>query len=185
MGAPSGTVTFLFTDIKGSTRLWESAPEAMRVALERHDELLRSAIESARGYVFKTVGDAFCAAFTSARDAVEAAGAAQRALQTESWPEQARLRVRMALHTGECEERNGDYFGPAVNRTARLEATAHGDQVVMSQATAALVRDSLRLGMELVDLGGQVLCSSVTSSLAAGQLPEGASLLRSRAASPA
>jgi class 3 adenylate cyclase len=158
MGAPSGTVTFLFTDIKGSTRLWESAPEAMRVALERHDELLRSAIESARGYVFKTVGDAFCAAFTSARDAVEAAGAAQRALQTESWPEQARLRVRMALHTGECEERNGDYFGPAVNRTARLEATAHG---------------------------GQVLCSSVTSSLAAGQLPEGASLLRSRAASPA
>jgi predicted ATPase/class 3 adenylate cyclase len=155
--APSGTVTFLFTDIEGSTGLWESAPEAMRVALKRHDELMRSTIESARGYVFKTVGDAFCAAFTSARDAVEAAGAAQQALQTESWPVQARLRVRMALHTGECEERDGDYFGPAVNRTARLEATAHGGQVVVSQATAVLVRDALAAGMELVDLGSHRL----------------------------
>jgi predicted ATPase/class 3 adenylate cyclase len=155
--APSGTVTFLFTDIEGSTGLWESAPEAMRVALQRHDELLRSAIESARGYVFKTVGDAFCAAFTSARDAVEAAGAAQQALQTESWPEQARLRVRMALHTGECEERDSDYFGPAVNRTARLEATAHGGQVVVSQGTAVLVRDALSADLELVDLGSHRL----------------------------
>jgi predicted ATPase/class 3 adenylate cyclase len=157
MAEPSGTVTFLFTDIEGSTRLWEQHPEVMDRALQRHDELMRSAIESAQGYVFKTVGDAFCAAFASARDAVEAAGAAQQALQTESWPEQTPLRVRMALHTGECQERDGDYFGPAVNRTARLEATAHGDQVVMSQATAALVRDSLRLGMELVDLGSHRL----------------------------
>src|SRR5580658_3119563 len=141
--APSGTVTFLFTDIEGSTGLWESAPEAMQVALKRHDELLRSTIESAGGYVFKTVGDAFCAAFTSARDAVEAAAAAQQVLQTESWPEQARLRVRMALHTGESEERDGDYFGPAVNRTARLVAIAHGGQVVLSRATADIVGDHL------------------------------------------
>jgi predicted ATPase/class 3 adenylate cyclase len=155
--APSGTVTFLFTDIEGSTGLWESAPEAMQGALKRHDELLRSTIESARGYVFKTVGDAFCAAFTSARDAVAAAGAAQQALQTEAWPERARLRVRMALHTGESEERDGDYFGPAVNRTARLEATAHGGQVVVSQATSVLVRDTLAPGMELVDLGSHRL----------------------------
>jgi class 3 adenylate cyclase len=147
--APSGTVTLLFTDIEGWTGPWESAPEAMQVALQRHDDLLRSAIETARGYIFKTAGDAFCAAFTSARDAVKSACAAQQALQTESWPERAGLRVRMALHTGECEERDGDYFGPAVDRAARLEATAHG---------------------------GQVLCSSVTSSLAADQLPEGASL---------
>src|SRR5580692_11812036 len=101
MAVPSGTVTFLFTDIEGSTGLWESDPEAMQVALQRHDELMRAVIESARGYVFKTVGDASCAAFTSARDAVAAAGAAQRVLQGEVWPEQARIRVRMALHTGE------------------------------------------------------------------------------------
>src|SRR5580658_9172106 len=155
--APSGTVTFLFTDIEGSTGLWESAPEAMQVALKRHDELLRSTIESARGYVFKTVGDAFCAAFTSARDAVEAAGAVQQALQTEAWPERARLRVRMALHTGECEERDGDYFGPAVNRIARLGATAHGGQVVVSRSTAEVVRDRLPTDMKLVELGLHLL----------------------------
>jgi predicted ATPase/class 3 adenylate cyclase len=157
MALPTGTVTLLFTDIEGSTGLWESAPEAMQVALQRHDELLRSVIESARGYVFKTVGDAFCAAFTSARDAVASAGAAQRALQTELWPEKARLRVRMALHTGECEEREGDYFGPTVNRVARLEATAHGGQVVLSEATAVLVRDHLSDDMELIDLGSHRL----------------------------
>ena len=157
MAVPSGTVTFLFTDIEGSTGLWESAPEDMQVALQRHDELLRAVIESARGHVFKTIGDAFCAAFTSARDAVASAGAAQRTLQTELWPEQARLRVRMALHTGECEERDGDYFGPTVNRTARLEATAHGGQVVLSEATAVLVRDHLPDGVELIDLGSHRL----------------------------
>jgi predicted ATPase/class 3 adenylate cyclase len=157
VAVPSGIVTFLFTDIEGSTGLWESAPEAMQVALRRHDELLRSVIESARGYVFKTVGDAFCAAFTSARDAVVSAGAAQRALQTELWPDQARLRVRMALHTGECEERDGDYFGPTVNRAARLEATAHGGQVVLSEATAVLVRDHLPDHLELIDLGSHRL----------------------------
>jgi predicted ATPase/class 3 adenylate cyclase len=157
MAVPSGTVTFLFTDIEGSTRLWERHPDAMDRALQRHDELLRSAIESARGHIFKTVGDAFCAAFTSARDAVEAAGATQQALQSETWPEQAPLRVRMALHTGECEERDGDYFGPPVNRTARLEAIAHGGQVVVSQATTVLVRDSLPEGIELVDLGSHRL----------------------------
>jgi predicted ATPase/class 3 adenylate cyclase len=154
---PTGTVTLLFTDIEGSTRLWELHPEVMAMALQRHDTLLRSAIESAGGYVFKTVGDAFCSTFTSAEDALQAAGAAQRALHSEPWPPEAVLRVRMALHTGECEERDGDYFGPAVNRTARLEATAHGGQVVVSGTTAALVQDHLPPGVCLVDLGSHYL----------------------------
>ena len=155
--SPSGTVTLLFTDIQGSTRLWEDHAKSMAPALERHDAILREAIESHGGYVFKTVGDAFCAAFASAGDAVAAAGAAQLALQAEAWPTEAQLRVRMALHTGECHERDGDYFGPAVNRTARLEAIAHGGQVVLSQATAVLVRDALPDGWALVDLGAHRL----------------------------
>jgi predicted ATPase/class 3 adenylate cyclase/DNA-binding winged helix-turn-helix (wHTH) protein len=154
---PSGTLTLLMTDIEGSTRLWEEHPDAMSTALERHDALMRSAIESAGGYVFKTMGDAFCAAFASAKEAVAAAGEAQRALYAESWPDQANLRVRMALHTGECEERGGGYFGPAVNRTARLEATAHGGQVVVSRSTADVVRDRLPTGMKMVELGSYLL----------------------------
>jgi class 3 adenylate cyclase len=121
---PSGTVTLLFTDIEGSTRLWETEPEQMASALRRHDQILRSAIEQASGFVFKTVGDAFCAAFSSSRSAVEAVLAAQRALTAESWPTARPIRVRMGLHAGVCEERDGDYFGPVVNRTARLEAIA-------------------------------------------------------------
>ena len=154
---PTGTITFFFTDIEGSTRLWEHHPEAMGAALQRHDALLRSVIESKGGYVFKTVGDAFCAAFASAGDAVEAGIEAQQGLQAERWPEHVDLRVRMALHTGKCEERDGDYFGPTVNRTARLEATAHGRQVVLSQATAVLVRDRLPDSVELTDLGSHRL----------------------------
>ena len=126
---PTGTLTLLFSDIEGSTRLWEQHPDSMADALERHDALMRSVLETHGGYVFKTVGDSFCAAFAAARDAVGAAGAAQRALHAEAWSEGISLRVRMALHTGECEEREGDYFGPAVNRTARLETTAHGGQI--------------------------------------------------------
>ncbi len=134
-GAPSGTVTFLFTDIEGSTRLWDSAPELMRVALERHDSILRSAIEGREGYVFSTGGDGFAAAFARAGEAVAAAVEAQRELTAATWPEGATLRVRMGLHTGEAAERDGDYFGTAVNRAARLMATAHGGQVVCSRST--------------------------------------------------
>ena len=154
---PTGTVTLLFTDIEGSTRLWEQEPAAMATALERHDDLLRSTIESWGGYVFKTVGDAFCAAFAAARDAVAAAGATQRALHTEAWPDRAQLRVRMALHTGECEERDGDYFGPAVNRVARLETLGHGGQVLVSRSTAELVRDHPPDGTQLINLGSHLL----------------------------
>ena len=136
--APSGTVTFLFTDIEGSTHLWDSHPDAMRQALERHDALLRSAIDANDGYVFSTGGDGIGAAFARAGDAVAAAVDAQQALGAELWPDGAPLRVRMGLHTGETSERDGDYFGTAVNRAARLMATAHGGQVVCSRATADL-----------------------------------------------
>src|SRR3712207_4702876 len=118
---PTGTVTFLFTDIEGSTKLWERNPRAMQVALARHDEILRQVIDVRRGYVFKTVGDAFCAVFSTAQDALGAALTSQRVLFSEEWPEEiGSLRVRMALHTGAADERDGDYFGSPLNRVARL-----------------------------------------------------------------
>jgi predicted ATPase/class 3 adenylate cyclase len=149
----SATTTLLFTDIVGSTGLWEARPDVMSGALSRHDELMRSAITSCKGLVFKTVGDAFCAAFGTASDAVAAALAGQRALAAESWPDAVSLPVRMGLHSGVCEERDGDYFGPTVNRTARLAAVAHGSQVIISQATAKLARTTLPRGTRLKDLG--------------------------------
>jgi predicted ATPase/class 3 adenylate cyclase len=148
-----GTVTFLFTDIEGSTRMWETDSGSMSDALARHDELLRSAIETHGGYVFKTVGDAFCAAFPTAPDALEASVEAQRLLLEEQWPETGRLRARMALHTGATEERDGDYFGPPVNRVARLLSAGHGGQVLLSLPTHEMVRDQLPAGAALVDLG--------------------------------
>jgi DNA-binding SARP family transcriptional activator len=152
-GRPSGTVTLLFTDIEGSTRLWDQHREAMAEALRRHDQVVRECIESSEGYVFKTVGDAFCAVFGSAAQAVVAATAVQRTVGTESWPKALELRVRVALHTGICEERDGDYFGPPLNRIARLMDIAHGGQTVVSRATAELIQDALPSGISLLDLG--------------------------------
>ncbi|MCX6911268.1 MAG: protein kinase, partial [Verrucomicrobia bacterium] len=154
---PSGTITFLFTDIEGSTQLWEKHPQAMPVALERHNQLLRRAVESHGGFVFKTVGDAFCVAFASAPNAMAAALAAQRALAAEPWGETGPLRVRMALHTGAAEERGGDYFGPTLNRVARVLAAGHGGQILLSNATEQLVRDHLTEGASLGDLGERSL----------------------------
>jgi predicted ATPase/class 3 adenylate cyclase len=150
---PQGTVTFLFTDIQGSTRLWEEHPEQMRPALERHDSLLREVVEEYEGYVFKTVGDAFCVAFGSAERAVSAAIAIQRSLSVESWPDGIAIAVRMGLHTGTANFRDNDYFGPAVNRTARIESAGHGGQVLLSQATADLLKDDVRPQYTLRDLG--------------------------------
>jgi predicted ATPase/class 3 adenylate cyclase len=150
---PSGTVTLLFTDIQGSTKLWEAEPEPMAAALRRHDQILRSAIEAAGGFVFKTVGDAFCAAFSTPQAAVGAALGAQRELGDEAWPTSRPIRVRMGLHTGACEERDRDYFGPVVNRAARLEAAAYGGQTLVSGATAELLAGSLPAGAGLEDLG--------------------------------
>jgi predicted ATPase/class 3 adenylate cyclase len=150
---PSGTVTFLFTDLEGSTRLWEDHPKSMQVALSRHDEIVRSAIDSHRGHVVKTTGDGFHAAFATAQDAVGAAVDAQGVLGREVWGETGPLLVRMGIHTGEAQERDGDYFGGALNRAARLMSVAYGGQIVCSQATADLVRDSLAGGVTIIDLG--------------------------------
>ena len=138
---PSGTVTFLFTDVEGSTQLWDGDPDRMGTALETHDLVLREAIESQGGYVFTTAGDSFAAAFSVASSAVEAAVVAQRALQARSW-DGVELRVRMGVHAGSAVERDGDYFGPVVNRAARLMATAHGGQIVISATTAGLIEPS-------------------------------------------
>ena len=148
-----GTVTFLFTDIEGSTKWWERDAATMQVALARHDEILRSAIEAHGGYVFKTLGDAFCAGFPAAPDALDAALVAQRALSDEPWDEGLAIKAKMALHTGTVEERDGDYFGPPVNRVARLLAIANGGQVLLSTSTQELVRDELPSESGLRDLG--------------------------------
>ncbi|HEX4531617.1 MAG TPA: adenylate/guanylate cyclase domain-containing protein [Acidimicrobiia bacterium] len=150
---PTGTVTFLFSDIEGSTRLWELHPDGMRVALAQHDEVLRAAIESHRGAVVKQRGDGFHAAFATADDAVLAAVAAQVALKERPWGETGPLLVRIGLHTGTAEARDGDYYGSVLNRGARLEAAAHGGQIICSQATADLAREALPSGFEFVDLG--------------------------------
>ena len=150
-------VTFLFTDIEGSTRLWECFPEAMQAALARHDALIRVAIEAHGGGVFKTVGDAFYTVFAAAADAAAAALTIQRALQREPWGETGPLRVRVALHTGAAEPRNGDYFGPALNRVARMLAASHGGQIVLSHSTQQLVHDRLPPDALLRSLGAHRL----------------------------
>ena len=149
---PTGTATFLFTDIEGSTRLWETHRAAMQLALAHHDAIMRSAIEANNGYLVKTTGDGALAAFASAPDAVAACLAAQRALTAYPWVE-LRIKVRMALHSGAAEQRDGDYFGPALNRAARLMAAGHGGQVLLSLATEELVRDHLPADIALRDLG--------------------------------
>jgi predicted ATPase/class 3 adenylate cyclase len=150
---PAGTVTFLFTDIEGSTRLWEDHPEAMRAALAMHDALVRAAIERHNGVVFKTIGDAFCAAFQDAPDAVSAAVESQRALSKAAWPDHLALKVRMALHTGSVESRDNDYFGRPLNRVARLLSIGHGGQVLLPDVTEELCRDLLPEGVTLKRLG--------------------------------
>src|SRR5215207_3650245 len=121
----SGTLTFLFTDLEGSTRRWERFPQAMNVALERHDAILGAAVAGSNGQVVKTTGDGIMAVFASPADAVRACVTAQRGLAAQPWEETGALRVRMALHAGEAATRTGDYFGPAVNRTARIMAAGH------------------------------------------------------------
>ncbi|HVF10378.1 MAG TPA: tetratricopeptide repeat protein [Abditibacteriaceae bacterium] len=152
---PAGTiiVTFLFTDIEGSMRHWEQQPGAMQPAVARHDEVLRTAIEAHGGHVFKTIGDAFCAAFAAAPDALAAALHAQRAIAAHEWSGIDALRVRMALYTGAVQARDGDYFGQPLNRVARLIAATHGGQILLGHATQEMVRDSLPEGVGLRDLG--------------------------------
>src|SRR5581483_5862537 len=152
---PVGTRTFLFTDIAGSTRLWEQHPTIMPHAHARHLELIVAAVEAHNGQFVRTrgEGDSTFSVFASAPDALAAACAFQRALHAEPWPPQTPLRVRAALHTGMAELRDGDYNASAVNRCARLRAIAHGGQTVISRATYELVRDALPEGVSLRDMG--------------------------------
>lgn len=150
---PSGTVTFLFTDLEGSTRLWEQHPDAARLALARHNILLRHALETHGGHIFGSGGDSFAVAFASASDAVAATVAAQRALQAESWGKVGLLRVRMALHTGLVDPREDNYSDPVVNHVARLVGIGHGGQILLSQSSCDLTRDHLPEDICLRDLG--------------------------------
>lgn len=151
---PHGTVTFLFTDIEGSSQLWEQHPAAMQAALARHDSLLRNIIAAHGGHVFKTTGDGLHAAFAHASDSVAASLACQQAVVRETWTGLPRpLTVRMGLHTGEAELREGDYFGSTMNRAARMLSIAGGGQTLLSSATAELVRDQLPPGAALHPLG--------------------------------
>src|SRR5579872_286637 len=154
---PSGTVTFLFSDIEGSTERWDQHREAMQEALKRHDATLHSVIEVHGGSVFKTVGDAFCAVFRTAPEAITAALAAQRGLASEDWSAVDGLRVRMAIHTGDTYQREGDYFGPAVNRVARLLAIGHGGQVLVSGVATELAQGQMPAQATLRDLGAHRL----------------------------
>lgn len=147
VGRPSGTVTFLFTDLEGSTRNWEARPDAMSAVLVEHDEIMRRTVESHDGFVFGAAGDSFAAAFHRPEDGGAAALEIQRKLATET-SDPALVRSRMGLHVGTADERDGDYFGPAVNRAARIMSVGHGGQVVVSSAFA-----ELHVGGELVDLG--------------------------------
>lgn len=153
MSFPVGTITFLFSDIEGSTRLWEKHPVSMAASLARHDGIMRAAMKQQGGYVFKTAGDAFCVAFDTAASAVEAAVESQRTLHSEPWGDTGPLRVRIAIHTGAAEFRDGDYFGNPLNRVARILAAAHGGQVLLSLPVQELVRDAMPAEVTLRDLG--------------------------------
>ena len=161
---PTGTVTFLFTDVEGSTALWEQRSDEMRAALERHDRLLRQATGSAGGQVVKSTGDGIVAVFPDANGALSASLAIQRALQADSNAPASTLaasgdrtpialKVRMGLHTGIAEQRDGDYFGTPINRAARIMSLAHGEQILLSAATAELARAGLPEGVALRDVG--------------------------------
>jgi predicted ATPase/class 3 adenylate cyclase len=158
-------VTFLFTDIEGSTKLWEQHPEAMKAALARHDAMLREAVEAHEGRTIKTLGDGILVAFETAAKGVAAALTAQRTLFVEGWEgvKPQVIRVRMALHTCEAEARGGDYYGPDLNRAARLMSIGHGGQTLLSATTADFVREQLPAGALLRDLGEQRLKDLVRS----------------------
>ena len=147
------SLTYLFSDLEGSTRLWDRHPDAMHAALARHDAILRESVEAAGGTVVKTTGDGMMAVFGSALDAVAASLHVQRALRDEAWGETGPLRVRMGMHVGESQARGGDYYGTTVNRAARVMAAAHGGQVLLSAQAAAAVAAVVPAGVQLRDLG--------------------------------
>jgi class 3 adenylate cyclase len=150
---PSGTVTFLLTDIEGSTKLWENHPEQMRTALATHDDILKVAVEQNQGHIVKTTGDGVMAAFHTANDALNTVLQAQQQLLAQEWHQPLTIRARMGLHTGTAQYRDGDYYGPSLNRAARLMAAGHGGQVLLSDVTYDLCRDALPENVSLLPLG--------------------------------
>ncbi len=151
--ASPGALTFVFTDLEASTRLWERFPEAMQAAMARHDAILQAAVENAGGRVVNTTGDGLMAVFPSASDGAGACLEGQTALNDEAWGETGPLRVRMGIHVGEAQRRGGDFFGPAVNRAARIMAAGHGGQVLLSGVAAESATDGLPAGAGVRDLG--------------------------------
>ena len=149
---PTGTVTFLFTDIEGSTRLWETQHATMVQALAHHDAILREAIESNDGHLVKTTGDGALAVFAIAANAIAASITAQRALNATDRGELS-IKSRMAVHSGTAEQRDGEYHGPTLNRAARLMAAGHGGQILLSRTTEELVRGHLPADVALRDMG--------------------------------
>ena len=145
--------TFLFTDIESSTRLWEEHPKEMASSLARHDVILNEAIAGAAGSILKTTGDGAIAIFGSPSDAIAASINAQQGLAAELWGSAGPIRVRMGVHAGETEKRDGDYFGPVMNRAARIMAAGHGGQVLLSSAAAGMLTDTLPSEATLRDLG--------------------------------
>ncbi|MFV1998775.1 MAG: adenylate/guanylate cyclase domain-containing protein, partial [Acidimicrobiia bacterium] len=152
---PDGIVTFLFTDVEGSTRAWEASPDLMAQALEQHDVAINEAVVAHNGIPVKArgEGDSWFVVFESAVDAVAAAADIQRQLSEVEWVTSPGIVVRASLHTGTADLRMGDYYGPTVNRAARLRAIAHGGQTIISGATYELVQDQLPQGASLVDMG--------------------------------
>jgi predicted ATPase/class 3 adenylate cyclase len=152
---PTGTVTFLFTDIEGSTKLWEQYPEAMKAALAKHDSILKQAIESKHGYIIKTTGDGIHTVFTTAIDAINASIVAQRKLHSafDQSSSSFALKVRMGVHTGEAELRDNDYYGQTLNRAARIMSAGHGGQILISNITAQVAREHISAEISFLDLG--------------------------------
>ena len=163
MELPTGTVTFLFTDIEASSHLWEADPEGMKQALAWHDALLEGIIQSHQGTVFKQGGDSFCAVFQTASSALIASIEIQKKLTSEQPDGLLPLKVRIAIHTGVAEVRNNDYFGNAVNRVARILSAGYGGQILLSQVSEALCEDTYSAGIQTVDLG-EVILKTMTKS---------------------
>ena len=181
---PRGTVTFLFTDIEGSTALWERDRPAMHAVVERHVAVLNGAIRDHAGVAFKVVGDAVQAAFPAAPAALAAAVAAQGSLLAEDWGTLDPLRVRMALHAGEAEpDARGDYLAAPLNRLSRLLAAGHGGQILLTQAVQQLARGALPPGVELRDLGDHRLRDQLEQSTSSNCLIQ-TSLTTSRPSHP-
>src|SRR5438105_14423569 len=155
---PTGTVTFLFTDIVGSTEMWEQHGDAFLPVLQAHNAILNDAIARYGGHLFKTEGDAYKAAFSDPAAAVKCAILAQAALQRYPWPaDVGPLRVRMAVHSGNPFVQSGDYFGPPVNRAARILSATHGGQILVSEEPVRLAAGKMDPAIEFLDQGPQQL----------------------------